>query len=207
MRKPEETVANLRTLLKGKASAVTLDYVLAQDHEARLQAVQKGVDFACNELEQYKHKKQEHGEDALTLEVCSMLKMLGFQAAHDDDVGGHCDIVIRGNESFLWLAEAKRHSDYAWLDKGFQQLATRYSTGVEGQDNGEVLIYCYIKDAAAMLLKWRQQLEVRNTEVKTKNTACGNPLLFCSTHKHASSGLDFHVRHKAVVLFWDPKDT
>lgn len=207
MIKPEETVANLRSVFEGKAPAVALDYVLAQNHEARVQAVQKGVDFACNELEQNKHKKQGHGEDALTLEVCSMLKMLGFQAAHDDDVGGHCDIVIKGNESFLWLAEAKKHGDYAWLDKGFQQLSTRYSTGVKGQDHGEVLVYCYNQNAKALLRKWREELEARNASVTTKESTCGNPLLFCSTHQHAASGLDFHVRHKAVALYWDPKDT
>lgn len=206
MSKAEETVANLRSRCEGKAAGVTLDYLMAQDHEARVHAVQKGVDFACNELEQNKHKKQGHGEDALTLEICSMLKMLGFQAAHDDDVGGHCDIVIKGNESFLWLAEAKKHSDYAWLDKGFQQLSTRYSTGVEGQDHGEVLIYCYNQNAKALLRRWREELEARNASVTTEESTCRNPLLFCSTHQHAASGLDFHVRHKAVTLYWDPKD-
>jgi hypothetical protein len=205
--KPEVTVADLRIRFEGTALGAALDYVFAQDHDARVVAVQKGIDFACNELEQNKHKKQLHGEDALTIEVCTVLKALGFQAAHDDDVGGHCDIVVKGNESFLWLAEAKKHSDYAWLDKGFQQLATRYSTGVKGQDNGEVLIYCFSKNAAAMLKKWRQELEVRNADVKTTDTACGNPLLFCSTHQHSASGLDFHVRHKAVALYWKPKDT
>jgi hypothetical protein len=207
MSKPEATVANLRSLFEGKSPAAAIDYILAQDHGARLQAVQKGVDFACNELEQNKHKKQGYGEDALTLEVCSMLRMLGFQASHDDDVGGHCDIVIKGNESFLWLAEAKKHSDYAWLDKGFQQLSTRYSTGVNGQDHGEVLLYCFNQNAKAMLKKWREELKARNDGVTTQDTACGNPLLFCSIHQHAASGLDFHVRHKAVALYWDPKDT
>lgn len=204
---PEDAVAILRTQLKGTPTGVAFEYMLAQDHEARVQAVQKAVDFACNELEQNKHKKQGYGEDALTLEVCSVLRALGFQAVHDDNVGGHCDIVIRGDESFLWLAEAKKHNDYAWLDKGFRQLATRYSTGVAGQDNGEVLIYCFSKNAAAMLKTWRQELEARNAGVKTTDTACGNPLLFCSTHEHEATGLDFHVRHKAVALYWNPKDS
>lgn len=206
MSKSEPSVAQLRILFDGTAQGAALDYALAQDHEARVEAVQKAVDFACNELEQYKHKKQGLGEDAITLEVCSMLKMVGFQAAHDDDVGGHCDIVIKGKEMFLWLAEAKEHSDYAWLDKGFQQLSTRYSTGVKGQDHGEVLVYCYNQDAEAMMKKWRDEVEVRNVGVKTKDANCRNPLLFCSTHKHAASGLDFNVRHKAVALYWDPKD-
>jgi hypothetical protein len=206
MSKPELTVAELRVLFEGTAQGAALDYTLAQDHDARVEAVQKGVDFACNELEQNKHKKQRLGEDAITLEVCSMLKMAGFQAAHDEDVGGHCDIVIKGKGLFLWLAEAKEHSDYSWLDKGFQQLSTRYSTGVKGQDHGEILVYCYNKDAKAMLRNWRKELEARNAGVATKDAACGNPLLFCSAHQHAASGLDFHVRHKAVALYWDPKD-
>jgi hypothetical protein len=207
MNEPNETLAILRSRVEGKPTAVSLEYLLAQTHEARLQAVQKGVDLACNELEQNKHEKQGYGEDALTLEVCSMLKMLGFQAAHDDDVGGHCDIVIKGDESFLWLAEAKKHSDYAWLDKGFQQLSTRYSTGVKGQDHGEVLIYCFNQNAKALLRKWREELVARNASVTTEESTCGNPLLFCSIHQHAASGLDFHVRHKAVALYHDPKDT
>ena len=107
---------------------------------------------------------------------------------------------------FLWLAEAKKHSSYSWLDKGFQQLATRYSTGVKGQDHGEVLVYCYNSDAKAMLGNWRKELEERNPEVKAEDSPCGNPLLFCSKHKHSSSGLDFYVRHKAIALHWDPKD-
>lgn len=207
MSKLEVTVADLRIRFEGTALGAALDYALAQDHDARVEAVQKGVDFACNELEQNKHKKQGLGEDAITLEVCSMLKMTGFQAAHDDDVGGHCDIVIKGKELFLWLAEAKKHSDYAWLDKGFQQLSTRYSTGVKGQDHGEVLVYCYNQNAKALLRKWREELVARNASVTTKESTCGNPLLFCSTHQHAASGSDFHVRHKAVALYWDPKDT
>lgn len=202
----ETTVACLRNQFNGNPMGAALDYVLAQDHSARVKAVQKLVDFACNELEKNKNKKQGLGEDAITLEVCSMLIIAGFQAAHDEHVGGHCDIVVRGKELFLWLAEAKEHSDYTWLDKGFQQLSTRYSTGVKGQDHGEILIYCYNQDAKALLGKWREELKARNVGVTTKDATCGNPLLFSSKHKHAASGLDFHIRHKAVALYWDPKD-
>ncbi|MFC4271831.1 hypothetical protein GQF03_16295 [Sneathiella chungangensis] len=205
MNKPEFSVAQLRREVDGRPTAATIDYMLAQNHEARLAAVQKAVDFACNELEQHKHKKQGLGEDALTLELCSMLKMAGFQAVHDKDVGGHCDISIEGKDMFLWLAEAKKHSSYSWLDKGFQQLATRYSTGVKGQDHGDVLVYCYAADAKTKIQKWRGELESRNSDVKTEDS-CSNPLQFFSKHIHPSSGLDFHVRHKAIALYWNPKD-
>ena len=206
MTKSELTISDIRNLTTGTAQGAAFDYLLAQDHDARVEAVQKAVDFACNELEQYKHKKQGFAEDNITLEICSMLKMAGFQAAHDEDVGGHCDIVIKGKDSFLWLAEAKKHSDYAWLDKGFQQLSTRYSTGKKGQDHGEILVYCYSRNAAAILKKWRYELVTRNTDVKTTDASPEDPLLFFSTHQHSASGLDFHVRHKAVALYWAPKD-
>ena len=206
MTQREITLAEVRAQFHGTAHGAALDFALAQNHDARVKAVQKGVDFACAELEKNSSKKQGLGEDAITLEICSMLNMAGFQASHDKYNNGHCDIVVDGKDTFAWLAEAKEHSNYAWLDKGFQQLTTRYSTGTFGQDHGDVLIFCYNADAKAMLGKWRKELIERNTQVKIEESACGNPLLFCSTSKHAKSGLDFYVRHKVVVLHCDPKD-
>ncbi|QKC83505.1 hypothetical protein [Mesorhizobium sp. NZP2077] len=211
MNPPDQTVARLRDAYVGTPFGASLEYVLAQDHASRLVALQSAVDFACNQLEQHKHKKQGAdkkglSEDEITLQICEMLNSGGFQAAHDDDTGGHCDIVVKGRDLFLWLAEAKKHDGYHWLDKGFQQLSTRYSTGTIGQDHGEVLVYCYTKDAKNMLSKWREELQARNVNLKTTDSSTGNALMFHSTHKHASSGLDFHVRHKAIALYWDPKD-
>ena len=202
----EPTLAEVRYLFDGTAHGAATDFALAQTHDARVKAVQKGVDFACAELEKNSSKKQGLGEDAITLDIRSMLSMAGFQASHDKYNNGHCDIVVDGKDTFVWLAEAKKHSDYAWLDKGFQQLTTRYSTGTVGQDHGDVLIYCYNTDAKAMLDKWRDELVERNSKVTANDSPCGNPLLFCSTNKHTKSGLNFHVRHKALVLHWEPKD-
>lgn len=206
MTQREVTLAEVRAFFDGTAHGAATDFAFAQNHDARLKAVQKGVDFACAELENSSSKKQGLGEDAITLEICSMLRMAGFQASHDKYNNGHCDIIVDGKDTFVWLAEAKEHSNYAWLDKGFQQLTTRYSTGTVGQDHGDLLVYCYNADAKAMLEKWREELIERNAQVKTQQAACGNPLLFCSTNKHTKSGLEFHVRHKIIVLHWDPKD-
>jgi hypothetical protein len=202
----EMTIAQLRSQVDGTVQSATLDYVLAQSHDERVAAVQKAVDFACNLLEQHKSKKQNFGEDQITIEICEMLQMAGFHAEHDSYVAGHCDIVIKGKDLFLWLAEAKSHSSYAWLDKGFKQLSRRYSTGVVGQDNGDVIVYCYNQDANAMMNAWRDELVARNADVKTEASACGNPLIFKSRHKHHASGLDFHVRHKAIAMYWRPTD-
>jgi hypothetical protein len=200
------TIDELRSHHLGTPQEAWINMFLAQTHEGRVKAVQKAVDFCCNELEQTKNSDGVMSEDQISQRICGMLKMAGFQASHDKSTNGHPDIVVDGIDSFLWLGEAKKHSDYAWLNKGFQQLSTRYSTGVIGQDNGDVLIYCYTKNAKAMLDEWRKTLCAKNAGVIDTNSPCGNPLIFCSTHKHEATGLDFHVRHKAVALYWDPKD-
>ncbi|UWQ35835.1 hypothetical protein K3552_09785 [Leisingera aquaemixtae] len=200
------TVSTLLLHQQGTAIEAANLYTLAQSHDARLKAVRKVLDFACNELEINKHLKQDLSEDQLTIEICQFLSALGFQPRHDEQVGGHCDIVVRGKDMFLWLAEAKWHNSYGWLDKGFKQLSTRYSTGVSGQDQAEVVIYCKNKDAVAMMQNWRKELSSRNDDVKTFDGEGENPLEFWSEHSHVASGMTFKVRHKAVVLYHQPVD-
>lgn len=200
------TVDTLLLLQSGTALEAANKYTLAQSHEARLEAVRTALDHACNELEVNKHLKQNLSEDQLTIEICQYLNGLGFQPRHDEQVGGHCDIVIRGKDLFVWLAEAKWHTSYAWLDKGFKQLSTRYSTGVLGQDQGEVVIYCKNRDAKAMLTRWREELGDRNEGIETFDDPGGNELAFWSEHQHEASGLQFRVRHKVVSLHHEPAD-
>lgn len=198
------TVNDLQLLYKGQVAAASIDMVLAQTHEARVKAVQSAIDMCCNELEKNKSMKQGLSEDQLTLEICGMLKAAGFQASHDKYTNGHCDIVVDGTNGFLWLAESKKHNAYDWLARGFAQLSERYSTGVHGQDCADILIYCFVKDAKSMLTEWRNRLQELQPTLTTSDSSCGNPLIFCSTHQHSASGLDFHIRHKAVCLHWSP---
>lgn len=199
-------LSKLKDQVAGTAMGAGIDFILAQSHEARVRAVQRLVDFACNKLVKHREKKQGENEDGLTVQICDMLDHSGIEATHNASIGGHCDIVVKAKDDFLWLAEAKIHRDYAWLDKGFQQLSTRYSTGNPGQDNGEILIYCFVRDAKSMFDKWKNELVIRNPEVTVNEQQDGNPLIFHSKHKHECSGLDFCVRHKAVTLYWAPKD-
>ena len=188
------TVSTLLQFQQGTALGAANLYALAQTHETRLEAVRTVLDFACNELELNKHLKQDLSEDQLTIELCQFLSGLGFQPRHDEQIGGHCDIVVRGKDMFLWLAEAKWHNSYGWLDKGFKQLSRRYSTGVVGQDQAEVVIYCKNKDARSMLEKWREELTRRNEDLKSYDSDVGNHLEFWSEHIHEASGLNFRVR-------------
>lgn len=200
-----DALSKLRILASGKELGAGIDFLFAQNHEARVRAVQKSVDFACGKLVKHREKKQGDDEDGLTVQVCDMLTHSGINATHNTSVGGHCDIVVEGIDDFLWLAEAKIHKGYAWLDKGHQQLSTRYSSGNPGQNHGDLLIYCFVQDAKAVLEKWRNELISRYPNVVV-NEDDGNPLTFQSKHKHECSGLDFCIRHKAVTLYWKPKD-
>lgn len=201
-----ESLATLRILAAGTAMEAGIDFILAQNHKARVNAIQRSVDFACNNLIKHRNKKDEDDEDGLTIQVCNMLTHSGIEAIHNASVGGHCDVVIKAKSDFLWLAEAKKHSNYAWLDKGFKQLTTRYSTGNPGQNHGEILIYCFVQDAKSMLEKWKDELTDRNPYVQVSEDEISNSLTFQSNHKHECSGLDFYVRHKVVSFYWDPKD-
>lgn len=198
------SVRQIREHYSDTAVSASLDYAMSQTHDERVKHVRRAVDFACNLLEQHKSKKQNYNEDQISLEICEMLQMAGFPAEHDAYTNGHCDIRIKGKEMFLWLAEAKSHSSYEWLDQGFQQISTRYSTGVVGQDCGDILIYCKNSNSKAMLDMWKVELVARNCDVVTDDPPCENPMTFNSIHKHASTGLDFHIRHKVISLYWRP---
>lgn len=73
--------------------------------------------------------------------LANMFCAAGIGARHDQHVNGHCDLVISASGNFMWLGEAKVHSSYDWLVKGFGQLSTRCGTAMVGRDCGELIIY------------------------------------------------------------------
>ena len=202
---PDPSVAELLAR-DGTPTAAQLHYIAASTHGDRLSALRELVDYCCNELEKYRHLKKNLSEDQLTIEIVSNLSLLGIEADHDPQHGGHCDIVVKGRDRFIWIAEAKTHSSYVWLDKGFKQLTTRYSTGVPGQDNGEILIYCKASNAKVKLDKWHRELLKRNDGISVRSDPNGDPLAFWSVHKHKGSGMDFTTRHKIVCLHHEPAE-
>lgn len=138
------TLASILQMERGTARGVAMQFSYARNHEEREISIRRLIDFSCNEMEKNKHLKKEDdkSEDQLTIEIVSQLKMLGIDASHDKQQGGHCDILVEGSEGFVWIAEAKKHKDYLWIEKGFRQISTRYSTGVYGQDAGDIIVYC-----------------------------------------------------------------
>ena len=117
------------------------------------------------------------------------------------------DIVVRGPNDYLWLAEAKKFkSDYAWLYKGFQQLNTRYATGLQGHDAGAIIIYSDQARIDQMMDRWKAHLGEQQADINFQKCPL-NDLAFFSTHKHEKTGRPYKVRHIPLSLYFEPKDT
>src|SRR5262249_17512116 len=109
---------------------IRLNMMFATTHAERVAQVEAAIDWIAQEHSKTRQHRYERDEDALTTDIITDLKALGFDASHDTDYGGHGDIVIEARDDFLWLGEAKIHRDYDWLMKGFLQLDTRYANAV-----------------------------------------------------------------------------
>ncbi|KEO53763.1 hypothetical protein SMB34_06825 [Thalassospira permensis NBRC 106175] len=170
-----------------------------------VELIDDAIDLIALEFAETAHHRKDRNEDSLTIDIVSLLKAHGFLVEHDADVGGHCDVVVRGPRGFLWLGEAKIHSDYEWLNKGYLQLTTRYSTGMVGQQNGCVIIYCKGPDVNRVVNTWRSKYQSLYQEATVTNCP-KNVLVFRSVNKHERSGLPFTVRFVPFSLYHKPKD-
>lgn len=206
MTSPSYTLRELNLLFGDTTPGrVKLDLVLAATHEERLRCVEDAMDWIAQEFTKTRQERHKRGEDGLTVDIISMLKSMGFQASHDTAYGGHVDIVIEAKDDFLWLGEAKIHRSYDWLLKGFQQLDTRYSTGLAGQDNGGIVIYCRGQRMDEVMNKWTDRLRAARPDV-TIEVCPKNSLVRRSRHAHAITGRTFYVRHLPISICFDPKD-
>jgi hypothetical protein len=185
--------------------AIRFRMMFAGSHEQRLEAVNSAIDWIVQEHSKTRQHRQGRTEDGLSIDVVTELKAIGFEASHDTQYGGHCDIVIEARDGFLWIGEAKIHKDYDWLLKGFQQLDTRYSTGIPGQDAGGIIIYYFGQNLSAVMTTWQERLVAARPDVQV--SVCPiNPLVRNSVHIHKNSGLPFRVRHTPINLYFKPED-
>ncbi|MEL6392713.1 MAG: hypothetical protein AAFR97_08155 [Bacteroidota bacterium] len=201
---PVFSTSDLIALRQNERLRMLVDFLYASDHDSRITAIERIMDSAYKRTTMNANFHYEKSEDEITISIVDMIRFSGIDIAHDRKIGGHCDITILSSDDFLWIAEAKIHSSYNWLDKGFKQLATRYSTGSPGQDHGEVLIYCKVKDAKSVLETWRDELTTRHSDVVIVEDNIESQLRFRTTHVHERSGLTFYIRHRIVSVFFDP---
>jgi hypothetical protein len=193
-----------RTFQSHPARRIAWDMCFAACHAQRLKAVEDAVDFAATEMIKSRQVHQRKSEDELTFFILASLKGMGFQATHDTQIGGHCDIVVEGADSFLWIAEAKKYRKaYQWLLDGVKQLITRYATGQDGQDSGELLIYYFMPNARGFVARWEGYFR-RAYPAESIERCRFDMDVIRSIHKHEGTGRHFSVRHKTVPLYFNP---
>lgn len=201
------TVQELYARAAGRPGArIAIDLLFVSDYPTFVEIINRAIDIAFRRMAENPELRKERSEDELTIELINLLKQNDIDAHHEAKVGGHCDITIRGPDDFTWLAEAKRHSKgNPWLYQGFQQLNTRYSTGLPQHDKGGLIIYTYKPNTLDQMLNWSAYLQ-ENHDGLSVSPYGTDPLSFVSTHTHERSGLPYEVRHIPLNLYFVPKD-
>ena len=199
------TWRELQLMARGNiAWETSLALIAATSAEDILARVDPAIDHILQEFSRTPKERRDRSEDGLSIDLITSLKHFGFQASHDTTTGGHCDIVIDGRFDFLWLGEAKLHSSYDWLLKGFNQLDSRYATAVKNQDRGGVVIYHRGPRVDQVMDGWAAYLAKERPDVTIEPRDTGD-LVMNTRHVHVRTGREYHVRHVIVSLHWDPK--
>ena len=127
-----DDLASLLAIVRGRpGTEIAFDLMFVESYAAFVNCIHRAIDRVLRLMAENPELRKDRGEDELTIEVVSMLRMIDIDATHETKTGGHVDILVRGPNDYAWLAEAKKHrGDYGWIFQGFQQLNTRYTTGL-----------------------------------------------------------------------------
>lgn len=143
------------------------------------------------------------GEDQLTNHIVSHFDVYGFASSHDKQYGGHVDITIE-YEEYVWFGEAKIHSSYLTLQRGWAQLTTRYMSGTAGEDRGAFLIYNFNKNAISVTTTWREVMQEQYPDIALGEVE--EDLNFVSSGPHEGTGRTYTVDHYNIPLYFEPRD-
>lgn len=182
--------------------------ILADSYEKFIFALYQDIERIICNIEENPELRKNDNENRLTIDIVNQLRCIGYDASHDEKIGGHADICVKKN-NYIWIGEAKIHSSYPYILQGFQQLCTRYSNGGSNRKEGALIIYIFSKDAKGIMDKWKQHLldsnEYKDNIEIEEQMDLYRELCFYSKHKHSASGLDFRVKHIPVLLNFDPQ--
>jgi hypothetical protein len=203
------TLKQLRDLEDLVPGLEFISRILINSYDDFIDQLYKDIDCVISSIQENPELRKNDSEDRLTIEIIQQLKRLGYDATHEEKFGGHTDLLIRRNlegKECVWIAEAKKHSSYDYLWKGFQQLSTRYSTGDENQNQGGLLGYIFTRNSTKVMKNWQEHLK-NKPNINLEFSQCPRkPTAFFSTHPHDRSGLSFRVRHMPVILYFNPRD-
>lgn len=200
------TLKQLRGLSPELASALDRGY--SKNYNFFIEKLYQDIDEVTVVIERGRDVRRDDSEDRTTEEIVSFLIGRGYAATANSHQSGHCDVTVENRAGLVWLGEAKKHSDYDYLWKGFNQLTTRYSTGAPTSSSGGMLIYIRTqKPASDVIEEWRQRLGVQDLTDYVDSDCSKRPgLSFYSQHRHEVSGLTYSVRHMGIMMSFDPKD-
>jgi hypothetical protein len=203
------TWSDLRKSAQSVEEKIVLDLAILKlsdnPYEEFVGLINRALDCALSYLAKNKNHVHDLGEDQLTVMLMASLKSMTFSARHGENVGGHCDLTIDGPNGTLWIGEAKKFTSYAKLFGGARQLIDRYTTGLEGQDCGAIIVYISKPNALGIMTKWRAFLKrcVRSLLIAEP---AADQLDFYTQIEHAGSGRMLNIRHVPAVLYHAPTD-
>lgn len=202
-----DSLAALEAVIRGKPELEIIFGLLnVASYSEFVTYINRAVDLVLRKMAQNPELLSSKGEDELTIYVVHMLQIMSIDAGHDTKTGGHVDIRVKGPNDYVWLAEAKKFSgSYSWLLKGFQQLNTRYSTGLPGHDSGGILIYSDQPRIDRLMTRWQEKLTDFDPGIQIEGCPL-DEMAFVSSHPHERTGRPYKVRHIPLSLYFEPKD-
>ena len=172
-------------------------------YESWADAVEGCIEHVVRNMAIKKNDIQRLTEDALTAQVTTGLSCFGLNAT-SGRVGGNVDVVISYADEYIWLGEAKIFTGGAHVWDGYQQLTTRYNTGLDVHSRGGILLYCYKDRADVLLAEWRATLNVQCEFAALSDGKL--ELTFLSKEDCRGTGKPYSVTHFAFPLLHDPQD-
>lgn len=189
-----QTVPGVEALLLRHTASTTQQFV-AQ--------LYKDLDEIFENIISSRHLYQgdKFSEDLITIGIVNQLKVMKYDATHDTQHGGHCDILVRNRmKGFEWIGEAKLWKGPAYIKQGWDQLCSRYAPGTIQSNHGGILIYIDKPNALNLLTNWKTHIANAGVSGYEAQDIPSGSLYFDSMHDHESSGLKYNVRHFAIVM-------
>ncbi|PSU31107.1 hypothetical protein CTM88_02390 [Photobacterium aquimaris] len=173
-------------------------------YEEFVRVLHKDILRAITDVQHDRHLFQDasFGEDAISTVIIKCLKFMNYDAEHDTQHGGHCDILVKHQAlGFEWIGEAKLWKGQAYVKGGLEQLLTRYATGTTGESAGGLLVYVKQENALEKLITWHTELSSHNSTHSIEDLPeRPRKLYFDSVQLAQASGLDYDMRTFFVAL-------
>lgn len=200
------SLADLRKIRQFRPDlADVADRLTIASYDEFVTVLYRDIDFCVRRMEEDPKVRLNDSEDRLSADIINMLLSMNYRASHDEFVGGHADIVVRGESDYLWVGEAKIHTGYDKVMDGFNQLNSRYLRGVPNADQAGLVIYIRNRDVASVIKNWGDRVEgLGLNQYKKEFCPTRQELGFYNTHIHAISGRKVKIRHIGINLCWDP---